>query len=185
MMDQVQDLWAYNISPLWLSAAKFYPKQYATFTGCPVADKRHFSTEFLIKVLEAGQKEKDYGFDYQTQLLATLQQYREEMMRFMKDHDAILSPVLKYPAGPHPDPNAKLESSVEELWNSMKSESGGYCMAHNLTGWPGAVVRAGTSPEGLPIGVHIAAKPWREDVALAVAGVIEKRLGGWQPPPKL
>jgi amidase len=136
-------------------------------------------------MLEAGQKEKDYGFDYQTQLLATLQQYREEMMRFMKDHDAILSPVLKYPAGPHPDANAKLESSAEELWHSMKSESGGYCVAHNLTGWPGAVVRAGTSPEGLPIGVHIAAKPWREDVALAVAGVIEKRWGGWQPPPNL
>jgi len=51
-----------------------------------------------------------------------------------------------------------------------------------LTGWPAAVVRAGTSPEGLPIGVQIAAKPWREDVALAVAGVIEDELGGWKPP---
>ena len=70
----------------------------------------------------------------------------------------------------------------------MKSESGGYCVAHNLTGWPAAVVRAGTSPEGLPIGVHIAAKPWR-NVALAVAGVIEKdsaagnlqRIFNWHP----
>ncbi len=58
-------------------------------------------------------------------------------------------------------------------------------MAYNLTGWPAAVVRAGTSPEGLPVGVQIAAKPWRDDVALAVAAVIEKGFGGWQPPKEL
>jgi amidase len=54
-------------------------------------------------------------------------------------------------------------------------------MAYNLTGWPAAVVRAGTSPEGLPIGVQIVAPPWREDVVLAVAGSIETAFGGWQP----
>ena len=51
----------------------------------------------------------------------------------------------------------------------------GYTLAHNLTGWPAAVVRAGTSPEGLPIGVQVVAPPWREDVALAVAGALEAR----------
>jgi amidase len=35
----------------------------------------------------------------------------------------------------------------------------------------------------LPIGVQVAAGPWREDVALAVAKQIETALGGWQPPP--
>ena len=52
-----------------------------------------------------------------------------------------------------------------------------------LVGRPGAVVRGGTSPEGLPIGVQIVAKQWREDVALAGAAVIEKALGGWKAPP--
>ncbi len=56
-------------------------------------------------------------------------------------------------------------------------------MTYNLTGWPAAVVRAGTSSEGLPIGVQVVARPWRDDVALAVAQHIEKVLGGWQPPP--
>jgi len=46
-------------------------------------------------------------------------------------------------------------------------------MTHNLTGWPAAVVRCGASREGLPIGIQIAAHPWREDVALALAKVIE------------
>jgi len=56
-------------------------------------------------------------------------------------------------------------------------------MTYNMTGWPAAVVRGGTSPDGLPIGVQIVAHPWREDIALAVAGYLEKKLGGFQPPP--
>jgi amidase len=58
-----------------------------------------------------------------------------------------------------------------------------YAYAYNLTGWPGAVVRAGTSPEGLPIGVQMVAGPWREDVALALAARVEAATGGWLPPP--
>ena len=57
-----------------------------------------------------------------------------------------------------------------------------YSEIHNLTGWPAAVVRAGTSPEGLPIGVQLVAKPWREDVRLAAARVVEAATGGWQAP---
>ena len=56
-------------------------------------------------------------------------------------------------------------------------------MSYNLTGWPVAVVRVGTSSEDLPIGIQIVARPWREDVALAVAKHIEQQFGGWQPPP--
>jgi amidase len=44
-------------------------------------------------------------------------------------------------------------------------------------------VRAGISPEGLPIGVQIVANPWREDVALKVARFVEEAFGGWQKPP--
>jgi amidase len=44
-------------------------------------------------------------------------------------------------------------------------------------------VRAGTSAEGLPVGVQLVAAPWREDIALALAQEIEKLMGGFQPPP--
>jgi amidase len=55
-------------------------------------------------------------------------------------------------------------------------------MAWNLTGQPAAVVRAGCTAGGLPVGVQLVARPWREDVALAAAEAIERELGGWQPP---
>jgi amidase len=51
-----------------------------------------------------------------------------------------------------------------------------------LTGTPSGVVRAGTSNEGLPIGIQIAAQPWREDIVLAVLHHIEQAIGGWQAP---
>jgi amidase len=93
---------------------------------------------------------------------------RSEMLGFMKNFDVIICPVVAQPAPTHED--------AEGL-------SYTYTQAHNLSGLPGAVVRGGTSPEGMPIGVQIVAQPWREDVALAVAAVIEEATGGWRPPP--
>ena len=90
------------------------------------------------------------------------------MLAFIQQYDAVLCPVSATPATRHDDPDGPDFT---------------YTLAYNLTGWPGAVVRCGTSPEGLPIGVQIVAHPWREDVALAVAQYLETNLGGWQPPP--
>lgn len=59
-----------------------------------------------------------------------------------------------------------------------------YTQPFNLSGLPVAVVRCGTAAGGLPIGVQVVAGPWREDVALAAAGALERALGGWRPPPE-
>ncbi len=96
--------------------------------------------------------------------------FRSKMLSFMENYDVIICPACAYPAIHH-------GTSFE------KFPAFSYTMTYNLTGWPAAVVRAGTSPEGLPIGVQVVARPWREDVALSVAQHIEKVLGGWQPPP--
>jgi amidase len=32
----------------------------------------------------------------------------------------------------------------------------------------------------MPIGVQVVARPWRDDVALAVAGELLRALGGWK-----
>jgi amidase len=58
-----------------------------------------------------------------------------------------------------------------------------YTYAYNMTGWPAAVVRAGTSSTGQPLGVQIVGRPWREDVVLALARQVEQNLGGYQSPP--
>jgi amidase len=95
---------------------------------------------------------------------AELDDFRATMFRFLQNYDAILSPVCATPAMPH-------GTSIED--SNFRGFS--YTMTYNLTGWPAAVVRHGTSPEGLPIGVQIAARPWREDIALALASAIPPR----------
>ncbi len=93
------------------------------------------------------------------------------MLRYMENYDAILSAVAPYPALLH-------GTSFEEA----NRKGFGYAQAYNLTGWPTATVRVGTSPEGLPLGVQVAARPWREDVALALVQHLEKTFGGWKMP---
>ena len=92
--------------------------------------------------------------------------FRRALISFMADYDVVLTPAAERPATPH------------------GTDGGGipYTLPYSLTGWPCVVVRAGTSPEGLPIGVQTIARPWRDDVALAAAQVIENALGGWHPP---
>ena len=97
--------------------------------------------------------------------------YRAEMFRFLRSWDVILCPAYTHAALPH-------GKSIEE--ENFRGFS--HTMAYNLTGWPAAVVRCGESSTGLPIAVQVVAHPWREDVALAVAGWLESALGGWRAP---
>jgi amidase len=92
------------------------------------------------------------------------------MLSFMENCDVILCPVNALPAMKHGSERAQ----------DLKPFS--YTMTYNLTGWPSAVVRGGTSPEGLPIGIQVVGRPWREDIVLAVAQLLESELGGFQAP---
>lgn len=105
-------------------------------------------------------------------LMVKWDMFRSTMLSFLEKYDVIISPVNAYPAMPH-----------GTTFDEDKFPAFSYTLTYNLTGWPGVVVRGGTSPEGLPIGVQVVARPWREDVALAVAQHIETVLGGWQRPP--
>jgi len=104
-------------------------------------------------------------------LLAGLDELRSEMWQWMQGYDAIVSPVNARPAVPH-------GTTVDPDIFPVNS----YVYPYNLSGWPAVSVRGGTSPEGMPIGVQIGARPWREDVALALAAVVESASGGYLPP---
>ena len=88
--------------------------------------------------------------------------FRASMHDFMRDFDAIVSPVCATPAIPH-------GTSTEE--RTFRGFS--YTMTYNVLGWPAVTVRRGWSSSGLPIGVQIACKPWREDLALELAARVE------------
>jgi amidase len=103
-------------------------------------------------------------------LLGQWDAFRRSLLSFMEGFDVMVCPVCSFPGMVHGSTYDRLSAFS-------------YTMTYNLTGWPAAVVRVGSSRNGLPIGVQIVARPWREDVALAVAATLEKTLGGYQPPP--
>ncbi len=174
------DLWLRAMIPSWAIAMRYWQREYARMAGSAVCEKRSPFMEFLLKALDVAAANSDCGLEREEEFQRTLQDFRQQMLHFMADYDVLLSPVVNAPADPHMTPDDIAKLPVEEFLNLAKAAMGGYFCTHNLTGWPAVVVRAGTSPEGLPIGIQIAAKAWREDVALAVADVVEKRCGGWQ-----
>jgi amidase len=102
------------------------------------------------------------------QMVEQLDQYRSAMLAFLENFDLIVCPVQPF-AGLPVDAPGNLASLT-------------YTNPYNITGWPAAVVRAGTAPPGLPIGVQIVGRPWTEHVVLAAAAAIESQTGGWQKP---
>lgn len=104
-----------------------------------------------------------------TELIERADGIRARLLRWVQDVDLIVCPAMPQPAIRHG------ESSAAWFGDT-------YSDIHNLTGWPAVVVRGGSSAEGLPIGVQLVALPWREDVALAGARVVEAASGGWQRP---
>jgi amidase len=95
--------------------------------------------------------------------------FRAGLLGFFQRYDALLCP-------PDVDAAWKHGASLQNIggWE--------YAVAFNLTGSPAAVVRCGTSPEKMPVGVQVVGPHWREDIVLAVASLLERELGGWQPP---
>jgi len=179
---QAADVWVQAMIPSWAIAMRYWQREYARIGGSAVSDKRLPFMEFLFKSLDLLYEKGDHGPERQEQFQRALRKFRMQMMEFVADYDVLLSPVVSGPAGPHLTTAEIAKLPVADFSNLVTKAMGGFYVTYNLTGWPAAVVRAGTSPEGLPIGVQIAAKPWREDVALAVAGVIEDKLDGWKPP---
>ena len=94
--------------------------------------------------------------------------FRSGVLKFMSRFDLVLSPVT---------PDIAPLIRVKPVGDHQLS----YTVPYSLTGNPCVVVRAGTSPENMPIGVQVVARNWNDAVALRAARAIERKLGGWRP----
>lgn len=101
-------------------------------------------------------------------LLAAWDVFRTRMLAFMESVDIIVCPTAPGPATLHGE-------GLETMFH--------YTLPFSLTGQPCVVVPSGRSGEGLPIGVQVVGRVWREDVAIAAARRIEATIGGWRRPP--
>jgi len=133
--------------------------------GCTVTEER------LPQLTEAWQVTLGYwGWRPMSQerLLRRWDAFRGNVLKFMSRFDLILSPVAPDIA---PLYRAKIQGD----------HTFSYTAPFSLSGNPCVVVRAGTSPENMPIGVQVVARNFNDLVALKAARAIERALGGWRP----
>ena len=102
---------------------------------------------------------------------------RMQVFAQMRDYPVLLCPVAAIPAFKHGERRWQIDGKTVEYLDAWS-----YTEWFNLLGTPAAVVPVGHSPEGLPIGVQISARPWEEELVLSVAAELETQCGVWRAP---
>ena len=97
---------------------------------------------------------------------------RGKLLEQMQEFPVLLCPVCSIPAFRHGERSWTIGGQQVKYLDAMR-----YTQWFNLLAAPAAVVPVGQSPEGLPIGVQVAARPFQDEVVLGVAQVIDREFG--------
>ncbi|MGA8089306.1 MAG: amidase [Terracidiphilus sp.] len=90
----------------------------------------------------------------------------------MREFPVLLCPVASVPAWRHGEREWTIDGQTVKYLDAVR-----YTQWFNTLGAPAAVVPVGHSPEGLPIGVQVAARPFEDEVVLGVAGIVNRAFG--------
>jgi Asp-tRNA(Asn)/Glu-tRNA(Gln) amidotransferase A subunit family amidase len=102
---------------------------------------------------------------------------RAAILRQLHDVPILLSAVSTAPAFRHGAGNYR-PTDPHNYRDTMR-----FCQWLNLAGFPGLSLPIGQSHEGLPINIQLIARPYEEELLLAVAARLEQARGPWQSPP--
>ena len=131
------------------------------------ADGRHHPLmSALLDAVSARNPSAAEWFGVQARVFAL----RAAVRALASEHDVLLCPVVAGPAPRHGEPPGGLPP---ERYGEFRAFDYVHLIA--LAGLPAARVPAGRE-DGLPIGVQVAAAPYREDLVLAAAAALEAAL---------
>ncbi|MGA2086682.1 MAG: amidase [Terracidiphilus sp.] len=108
---------------------------------------------------------------------AELDLLRSKTLAEMSEHPVLLCPVASIPAFRHDERTWIVEGRAVEYLDAVR-----HTQWFNALASPASVIPVGRSPEGLPIGVQIVARPFQDETALGVAAVVDAAFG-YRPPP--
>ena len=95
----------------------------------------------------------------------------------MRDHPILVCPVASIPAFRHGERTWEIDGRRVDYLDAVR-----HTQWFNALAAPAAVVPVSKSPEGLPIGVQIVARPFEDETALGVAAIVDAAFG-YRPPP--
>ena len=166
-LDRALDLW-------WLF---FGPLVAHLFLRPAVDGHEDQISPMLREYLSVAEREAPPTLDQVLNACAQRDLVRAEILHQMHAVPILLSPVSSAPAFRHG------EGTWHPGADHCYCDTMRYSQWLNLTGFPGASVPVGSSPESLPIGVQVIGRPHEEELVLAVAEQIEQARGPWRPPP--
>jgi amidase len=101
---------------------------------------------------------------------------RAKTLEEMSGYPVLLCPVASIPAFRSRERGWTIDGQSVTYLDAMR-----HTQWFNVLGAPAAVVPVGRSPEGLPIGVQIVARPFEDEVALGIAAGVDAAFG-YRPP---
>ena len=101
---------------------------------------------------------------------------RSKTLQELREFPVLLCPVASIPAWKHGERAWNIDGKTVEYLDVVR-----HTQWFNTLGAPAAVVPVGRSPEGLPIGVQVAARPFDDEVALGIAAILDATFGYCTP----
>jgi amidase len=108
---------------------------------------------------------------------AELDILRARTLEEMSGFPVLLCPVASIPAFRHGEREWTIDGAPVAYLDAVR-----HTQWFNALAAPAVVVPVGSSPEGLPIGVQIVARPFEDETALGIATFVDEAFG-YQPPP--
>ncbi|MEO1523486.1 MAG: amidase family protein [Cyanobacteria bacterium J06633_2] len=106
--------------------------------------------------------------------------WSQHMEQSMADYDALLCPVAMTTAFEHCLSGSAIKIDGRNVPYTVAA--GAYTIPFNLMGNPVVVIPIGQSQQGLPIGIQIVGKRWRDGELLAIAKSVNSVIGRFTSP---
>jgi Asp-tRNA(Asn)/Glu-tRNA(Gln) amidotransferase A subunit family amidase len=165
-LEQLRQLWS-----------KFFLQCGAMFCEPRIAGKRAQLSPIFTEFLGIAEAAPRLSSAELLNAWAELDLLRAKTLEEMSAHPVLLCPVASIPAFRHRERKWTIEGRPLEYLDAVR-----HTQWFNILAAPSAVVPVGRSLEGLPIGVQIVARPFEDEVALAIAAIVDSAFG-YRPPP--
>jgi amidase len=165
-LEQLRKLW-------W----KFFVQCGAMFYEPAIAGKRAQLSPIFLEFLQIADSLPPLTATELLNAWAELDLLRAMTLEEMSAFPILLCPVASLPAFRHGERKWTIEGRPIEYLDAVR-----HTQWFNTLAAPAAVVPVGRSPEGLPIGVQIVARPFEDEVVLAIASIVDAAFGYRSPP---
>jgi len=130
------------------------------------------------------------SYEKYQRLLTERDRLRSLLDSFLRKYDALLVPVTMTAA--YPLPEIKFDMGMADVTTNIKIDGKdyfnivvdvAYVKLFNLTGHPVVVIPIGFTDEGMPVGIQVVGKRWRDAELLVVAQQLFEAAGEFKHPP--